>query len=70
MTINVPLKPQIPVDGNAAKNFPKWVLIHKDKLLRIYRAMVMDNERSRMTFQEFASESYHSFRGEYDFDLN
>ena len=68
MTINVPLKPQIPVDGNAAKNFPKWVLIHKERLKSIHAAMVANNVA--MTFQEFASESYHSFRGEYDFDLN
>jgi len=70
MSINVPLKPQIPVDGNKDKNFPKWVLIHKEKLTRIYRAMMQDNKDLAMSFQEFASESYHSFRGEYDFDLN
>lgn len=70
MVINVPLKPQIPVDGDAAKNFPKWVLIHKERLSRIHRAMIEDDARSRMTFQEFASECYHSFRSDFDFELN
>ena len=68
MSINVYIKPQIPVDGNSLKNFPVWVLHNKRKLLWMHQAM--KDEGETMTFVEFASECYQSLRGEFDFELN